>query len=136
VVVVVEGDELEPLIEPLLPEPELELGDVLLEPEPPELPDAPDEEPLGELPMLVEPDEPDEPDEPAVLGLVLLPLLPLPIVVEPLPLVPEDALPDAAPGCAPPAALSLPPLPQAARDIAAATMTARAVPRESWEAFI
>ena len=106
----VEPDELDEPIEPLLPE---------LLPEPPLLP--PEE--LGELeaepPIVVEP--PDEPELPAVLGEVLE--------------LPEPAaLPE--PGCAPPPAVLPPSLPQAASDNVAAAMRARAVPRESWEAFI
>lgn len=126
------------MVVPLVPlEPDV-LGSLflsveLLEPEAPE--------PLGELPMVVEP--PADPPEalellggvlllPAVLlllGVVLLlpPAVLLPLAPPAPPLL-EVAAPELPPGCAPPDS----PWPQAARDIAAAAITAR----ESWEAFI
>jgi hypothetical protein len=92
-----------------------------------------DDEP--EPPMVVEP--PAEPEAPAVLGVLLLPDEPeVPAVLGLVPLLPPAVLLEEPPGCAPAPAVPLVSWPQAASDIAAATMTARAEPRESWEAFI
>jgi hypothetical protein len=112
VLVPVEPDEPEAPIEPVLPElPELLLGELL-------------DEPLPAAPLLLG-DVVDEPDEP------LAPMLEEPEPEPELPAVLEEP-----PGCELPAVLPPPSRPQAASDIAAATMTARAVPRERWEAFI
>ena len=84
--------------------------------------------------------EPLEPLEPALLGELDEPEEPeplAPMLVEPEPDEPElPVVEEEPPGCELPAVLPPPSRPQAASDIAAATMTARAVPRERWEAFI
>jgi hypothetical protein len=95
------------------------------------VPVEPDELEAPMEPLLPEPLEPallgelEEPDEPEPLA---------PMLVEPEPELP--AVEEEPPGCELPAVLLPPSRPQAASDIAAATMTARAVPRERWEAFI
>ena len=100
------------------------------------VPVEPDELEAPIEPLLPEPLDPlepellgelDEPDEPEPLA---------PMLVEPEPEPELPAVEEEPPGCELPAVLPPPSRPQAASDIAAATMTARAVPRERWEAFI